>query len=259
MSKILVINPEKKKRPKKRSAKKEVKTMAKAKRRRTTKTRTYKRRAAPKRRVRRRNPSRRRRVARAAASRVRSTIAGMNIRSAFRDLPPTMVGMFAAKWAAKRFGSAATETDPATWTWASYLKGAVGAFVAGFLAQNIRRGWGQKVLNGGMSLMAYKVIENELVPRSPWAMAQFGEGDYYPSEYIQTDEQGTPYMLGQNGQWMPVDERHRLPESSLSDVLETPGRLGDVLEPPGRLGEITESYRKAFFGVGNPYAQAYFG
>lgn len=201
---------------------------------------------------RRRTHNPRRSIAR-AASRVRSSIAGMNIRSALRNIPPTMIGMFAAKFAAKKFGEVASETDPESWNWASYLKGAAGAFIGGFLIQNIKPGWGQKVLEGGISLMAYKVIENELIPRSEWAVNQFGQNDtnYFPSEYVQTDAQGTPYLLGQNGQWYPVDERHRL----LGDQLEPPGRLGDAytetyfgdqLEPPGRLG--ADPFAKAFHG-----------
>lgn len=234
--------------------------MAKRRRRKSspkTKTIVRYRTKSPRRRVRRRNPTSRRVTS--AASRVRSTVAGMNIRSALRGLPPTMVGMFAAKWAAKRFGSEASETDPESWTWASYLKGAAGAFVAGFLAQNLRAGWGQKVLEGGMSLMAYKLIENELIPKSEWAQAQFGEDEtYFPEEYVQTDDQGTPYLLGQNGQWMPVDERHRLPEYGvMGDELQPVGRLGDELQPVGRLGDAWQS---AYFGQErDPYAKGFFG
>lgn len=265
MNEILVINPSRKTRKtKKRTVKKStarktkgVKTMAKRRKKRTRRAsaapiRRY--RKSPIRRRRRSNPSRRRAMVRRAASSVRKTIGGMNIRQSLKDIPPTMIGMFAAKAAAKLWGSDATETDPGSWTWASYLKGAIGAFVAGFVAQNIRPGWGQKVLNGGISLMAYKVIENELVPRSEFAQKWFGAEDenYFPSEYVQTDQTGTPYLLGQGNQWYPVDERHRL----MGDVLEPPGRLGDMLETPGRLGE--DSYQEAYFGQ-DPYAKGFFG
>lgn len=274
MREILMLNPARKKRAKKakttkkRSTKKSLTRRSTVKKGATTmakKRRSVRRRRrvaspakvyhkySPVRKHRRRTHNPRRRVRR-AASRIRSSIAGMNIRSAIKNLPPTILGMFAARWAAKRFGSEASEFDAETWTWASYLKGALGALIAGFLAQNLRAGWGQKVLEGGITLMAYKVVENELIPRSEWAVAQFGQDDsnYFPSEYVQTDAQGTPFLLGQNGQWYPADERHRL----LGDVLEPPGRLGgayqdayfgDSLEPPGRLG-ADDPFAKAFFG-----------
>jgi hypothetical protein len=253
MNEILVINPSRKPRKKratnKRVAKKGVKTMAKRKRTTRKRSITSYRKRAPARR-RRRNPSTR---VKRAASRVRSTLGGMNLRGALKNIPPTMVGMFAAKWAAKRFGTDANETDPTTWNWASYLKGAAGAFIAGYAMQMVKPGWGQKVLEGGISLMAYKVIENELIPKSTWAQSQFGaDENYFPEEYVQTDEQGTPYLLGEDGNWYPVDERHRM----MGDVLEPPGRLGgayedayfgDQLEPPGRLGQ-DDPFAKAFFG-----------
>lgn len=269
MREILMINPARKKRTRKtkraktakkrvtrrRVATKGVKPMARRKRRSTRRraaspARTYTRR--PVRRRRRRNPSSR---TRRAASRVRSSLAGMNIKTALKNVPLTMIGMFAARWAAKRFGAAASEFDAGTWDWASYLKGSLGAFAGGFLMQMIKPGSGQKVLEGGISLMAYKVIENELIPKSEWAVSQFGAEDdtnYFPSEYVQTDEAGTPYLLGQDNQWYPVDERHRM----MGDVLEPPGRLGgayedayfgDTLEPPGRLG-AEDPFARAFFG-----------
>lgn len=233
--------------------------MAKRRRRRTHRRTTRTVAAAPVRRYRRRNPSRRRRVAR-AASRVRSTFAGMNFKQALKNVPAGLLGMFAFKFGAKRFGEAASETDPESWNSMSYIKGTLGALIAGFLAQHIRPGMGQKVLEGGLLLAGYKLVQNELVVKSETAMNWLGEDDtkYFPSEYVSTDSQGTPYLLGQNGQWYPVDERHRLPEySGYGDQLEPPGRLGDQLEPPGRLGD---AWQDAYFGqAADPFAKGFFG
>ena len=280
MNEILVINPRRKARKKttrskKRKVKKTtlqtflktkgVKTMAR--RRKTQKRRTYKA-AAPapvtrRRRSRRRsNPSRARKTASRAGRFARANIGGMNLKGALSNVPAAVIGMLAAKWSAKRFGeNAATETDPESWSWAEYLKGSAGAFVAGFLAQMIKPGMGQRVLEGGLNLMVYKLVENELVPKSEWATAQFGQ-DATESAAIQYDEQGTPFLLGQDGSAYPVDERHRLP--AMGDELQKPGYLGDELQKPGYLGG--DAWQDAYFGAtgsgvkaNDPFAQAFFG
>ena len=165
--------------------------------------------------------------------------------------------MFSAKWAAKRFSDEypASEDDPESWNYASYLKGGAGCTVAAVLANMLRPGMGQKVLEGGINLMTFKLIENELIPQSDWATEQFGQGEVY------TDEYGTPYMLGQGG-YYPVDERHRLPEEMLGDSLEPVGPLGQaVLEPVGPLGS-DDAWGSAYLGregdpSTDPFVQAY--
>jgi hypothetical protein len=198
---------------------------------------------------RRRNPSARV-LARAAGGRARSAFGGLHFSEALRNVPLSVLGMFAAKWSAKTFGEGeredrANETDPETWDGMSYLKGSIGAFVAGFLGSMVRPKWGQKILEGGLSMMAFKVLQNELIPKSEWATRQFGASDEETA--IAYGPDGVPYLLGQ-GYEMPVDERHRLPEgyAMLGDQLEVPGRLGSELEPPGRLGDTWEN---AYFGA----------
>lgn len=218
------------------------------------------------RRARRRNPSARA-LARRAGGSARRTFGGMNIMSAVKNVPIAVLGMMAAKWSAKRFGEGeledrANETDAETWTGMSYLKGSIGAFAAGFVAQMVKPGWGQKVLEGGLCLMGYKLLQNELIPKSEWASRQFGAEDQEVP--IQYDDQGTPYLLGSNGQWYPADERHRLPEAvdGMGDALERPGSLGDVLERPGSMGAI-DPWSLAYQGRGNesgdPFARAFHG
>lgn len=203
------------------------------------------------------NPSNPKRgAAKRAARRIGQSIMGLNIRKAIGDVLPTQAGMFAAKWAAKKFpgDSAATEIDPESWNAMSYVKGSIGAFVAGVAANTIKPGSGQAVLAGGINLMIYKAIQNELINKSDWARGQFGADDdvYTPDEYLMTgaDEDialpalfGTdeyPMMFDGNGNAVPATDDYRLPEVEMEgygDVLEVPGRLGDVLEVPGRLGE----------------------
>lgn len=160
-------------------------------------------------------------------------------------MPATQIGMFAAKWASKRFGSAATETDPASWTWDSYLKGAVGAVGAGFLANMLKAGTGQKVLEGGLNFMVFKALQNEVIAGSTWASSQFGASEYVPDEYLLTG-QDEDWFMGADGNQYPTDEMYRLPEAGYGDVLQPVGPLGDALQPVGPLGSVQDQYRRAY-------------
>lgn len=215
--------------------------MAKRRRRKTThKRRSYAR----------RNPSRARRVGRAIARRAGGSFHGLNFKSALKTVPMQTIGMLAAKWLAKRFGDAATETDPTSWNYASYLKGAAGAAAAGFLANMVRPGSGQKVLEGGLSLMLYKLVQNELIPKSEWATGQFGQNGYEPG-MIEQNSVGEPYILGEDNQWYPLngaDDDRLLPSVGYGSELVTPGPLGfgDELVTPGPLGFGADEYERAF-------------
>lgn len=207
-----------------------------------------------KRRAPRRNPSRARRAGRAVTRRASSSLAGLNFKSALKNVPMNTLGMFAAKWAAKRFGEAATETDPGTWNYASYLKGAAGAAVAGFLANMVKRGTGQKVLEGGLSLMAYKLVQNELIAGNSFWSGQLGAaGGRYPG-VIEDNDEGAPYILGEDNVWYPLegaDDMRFEPEPGYGygDALTPPGPLGDALTPVGPLGfgaELDELYQRSF-------------
>jgi len=215
-----------------------------------------KKRKAKKRSV-RRNPSRRRK---AVARRVRQSFAGLNYRTALRNIPLGVIGMFVTKWAAKRGSPDALEADPSTWNGMTYLKGGLGATAAGYVANMVRPGSGQKVLEGGLMLLLYKAVQNHLIPKNDFLMGQFGQANstYTPGD-VEVNESGEPFILGQDGQtWVPLDEGGAMPElmgfgqdedrEMMGDVLETPGRLGDVLETPGRLGQATsEAYTSRLF------------
>jgi hypothetical protein len=218
-------------------------TMARRKRRKTTKR-------AP-----RRNPSRRRRATRAVTRRASGAFHGLNFRSALHNIPMQTLGMFAAKWAAKRFGDAASETDPSTWNYASYLKGAAGAAAAGFLANMVKRGTGQRVLEGGMSLMLYKLVQNELITNSPFWSGQLGAAEDYERVpgTVEANSEGDYYVLGEDYKWHPMDgaDDYRM-EPELYGDLVAPGPLGlgDSLVQPGPLGlgasDVDEIYSKSF-------------
>jgi hypothetical protein len=217
-----------------------------------------KKKKARKKRSYRRNPSPRRK---AVALRVRQSFAGLNYRTALRNIPLGVIGMFVTKWAAKRGTPDALEADPATWNGMTYLKGGLGATAAGYVANMVKPGSGQKVLEGGLMLLLYKAVQNHLIPKNDFLMSQFGQASprYTPGD-VEVNEAGEPFILGQDGQtWIPLDEGQAMPElmgaygqdedwEMMGDVLETPGRLGDVLETPGRLGQATSAaYTRALF------------
>jgi hypothetical protein len=221
------------------------------------KKRTYRRKPAarrnptPRRRTyrARRNPSRARRT----YARAKSTFMGLNIPSALKNQFYLLGGMFAAKWMAKRFDPAASETDPGSWNWSSYLKAGLGAIVAGALAQNIKRGSGQKVLEGGLAYVGFKLIQNELIADSTWWSEQFGQNDYVPTEYlgagyqpgdVEYNEAGQPYLLGQDGQWQELPTGY----SGEGDIVPV-GRLGaEYPAPLDPVGPLGDEYAEALLG-----------
>jgi hypothetical protein len=256
MKEILLLNPSKRRRRTKKRATKKSTTRKRATKKRTTVRRRVtknpaksaaakkgtttmaRKRKKPVRRIRRKNPSRRRTIRRAGSRGIR----GLNFKSALKNIPLNTFGMFAAKWAAKRFGDAATETDPATWNYASYLKGAGGAAAAGFLMNMIRPGTGQRVLEGGMSLMLYKLVQNEMIAGSSFWSGQLGaeeEEGYSPGD-VETDSSGAPYILGDDRNWYPLTGEEETGMYGGDQKLVAPGPLGDALVPPGPLGAASD-------------------
>lgn len=213
-----------------------------------------KKRRARKRRAPRRNPSRRRAVVR----RVRSGFAGLNFRSALKNVPYGVIGMFVTKWAAKRGSPDALESDPATWNGMTYLKGGLGAAGGAFIMNMIKPGSGQRVLEGGLMLLIYKAAQNHLIQKGGWALGQFGQAGGYMPGQVETNDAGEPFVLGADGQtWIPLDEGGgaELMGEYYGDALEEPGALGyglgDALEEPGALGfglpETANAYANALF------------
>lgn len=270
MAEILMINPSKRRRKKRttrrRTTKKRTTTRRKTsvrrkprttrtlrtkstgartmarRRRRKTATKTTRRR----RRVYRRNPSRTRRVA-------RRSVAGLSFKRALKNIIALDLGMFSAKFAAKLWGTDATETDPASWNAMSYIKSSVGAVGAGLLINLIKPGMGQKVMEGGLAWTVFKAIENEVIAGNETATKWLGQDEYVydgigeDPNVLVLDEDETPYMTGADGQLLPLDESHRmLPEMSYGDVLTPVNRLGDALTTPGRLGDSRMAMLRAY-------------
>lgn len=192
---------------------------------------------------RRKNPtSRRRAIVRRAAG----ALAGLNVKGAVKNAIPMSLGMFGSKLVAKRFGGGADQTDPDSWTWQNYLKMAGGALASGFLVNAIKKGWGQKALEGGISLLIYEVAQNELIQGNETAKSWLGEDE--------------PFIYGDDGRQIPLDDQYRmqldLPEYSrlpggMQGSLEPVSHLGDMVAPPTRLGDtrsdLDRRYREMFF------------
>lgn len=187
-------------------------------------------------------------------------VSGLSIKSALKNMLPFQIGMLAATFAAKKGAGdiVPVDTDPASYSWGAYLRGALGSAAVAVAANLIKPGLGQKVLEGGLNQVASKMIRNELIEKSTWAKQHFGqehetEWAYRPdgvgqSEQLYVDTDGTPYLRGAGQTYLPLDERHRmLPDTPgyYGDTLVRPGPLGDTLVRPGPLGQDPDMRRYA--------------
>ncbi|MDD3380007.1 MAG: hypothetical protein PHD68_02165 [Rugosibacter sp.] len=161
-----------------------------------------------------------------------------------KDIIPMEIGILAARFAKKRLGPAADDYDPTTWNVWSDVKGAAGAVAGGLIANAIKPGTGQKVMLGGLLYIADRIVRNNIINQSPWAIAQFGADEEQGGEGMYVDESGDPYASTAQGM-MPLTEEHRaLPTGSAygyGDSLVTPSALGGRLEPIGPMGYLGQS------------------
>lgn len=163
-----------------------------------------------------------------------------------KEIPWYQIGMFASKWLAKRFGAKALESDPSSWGAREYIQGGIGSVAAGYICNMIKPGTGHMVMLGGLNLMIYEMIQNELIAPNAWASGQFGADDemptYTPGE-IEYDNRGVPHMLGQDYQWRELpSQTSQLQQVGPLGALEPVGPLG-ALEPVGPLG--ADAYARA--------------
>ena len=266
-SQILVINPRRKNKTtkKRRTNKKRVaskkRTKKPARRKLTARRKTgglmaKKRKRSTRKPVARRNPSRRRSPARKNPSRKRA--AARRASSAFRNILTTKNvidaakqtgGMLAAQFCAKKFASGGGAND-ADWTWQNYAMAGVGAVGSGLVADMIKPGSGKEFFKGGLGLIMYKLVTNELAQRSEFINNQFGanedievflgqDGQYYSPGDQYLGDDGEVYLMGPGGKWVQQysNAGYLTPESDLGDTLVPPGPLGSELAPPSELGD----------------------
>lgn len=254
MRQILYVNPTggaaKKKKKRAKPAKKAASKTAPKKGKTMAKKRKGKK-PGPKKNPVKKRGARRKGLAKRAGSSVRRSFTGLNFRAASKNIIPTQLGMFAAVWGAKRFpgfGGEATQTNPESWGYQSYIKGSITGVLAGMAANVVKSGSGQKVLEGALNLMVFELIQNEFVQGSEWASGQFGQdGEYFPQEYLMTGTDEYPQMYGQDGNVYPADERHRLPEVEME---------GMRFAPVGPLGGSGALRQVGPLGATDPWAEA---
>src|SRR4030042_440947 len=129
---------------------------------------------------------------------------GLSFQTAMKNLAPFQIGMLAAKFAEKKGpGGLADDTDPLSWGYGSYLKGALAGVAAAAGANMIRPGWGQRVLEGALNQVVSRIIRNELIEKSTWAKTHFGQEE---SEQLYVDTDGTPYLQGAGYDYLPLDD-----------------------------------------------------
>ena len=187
---------------------------------------------------------------------------GLSFQTAMKNLAPFQIGMLAAKFAEKKGpGGLADDTDPLSWGYGSYLKGALAGVAAAAGANMIRPGWGQRVLEGALNQVVSRIIRNELIEKSASMFARTrkeirvhhqlapgvwtvevdrGQIEQVESEQMYVDTDGTPYLQGAGYDYLPLDDQHRmLPDTPgyYGDTLVRPGPLGDTLVRPGPLGQ----------------------
>lgn len=206
------------------------------------------------------NPPRRRRYygrrARRTARRAgRRLLGGLSFRTALKNTLLLNVGMFSAKAATRMLGGAASETDPTSWTWSSYIRSGLGGAGAAMLVNAVRPGQGQKVLEGALAFTLYKIIQNELVAGNETASKWFGADDdleagplegyygYGAEELLDLDgDDDEVVMLDGFGRPMPINDKYRM-------------RLGPGRRPPFRPGMRPPMRRRP----PSPYGMRRFG
>jgi hypothetical protein len=203
--------------------------------------------AKRKKRTYKRNPS-----GRSVASRA---LGGLNLPKAMIDSTKMAGGMLIAQFFAKKFaeGGGANDRD---WTVKNYAFAALGALAAGLGGNMIKRGSGNEMFKGGLALVLYKIVTNEIAPTTPWLEDQLGqinpaygvtEPMYLPAaEYDVADE--VDYLLGQGDVYRPAaDEDY--PEMGEYEFLGEPivptGSLGEAITEVSDLGE--DPYMEAFY------------
>lgn len=257
MQEVMVINPRKGKKVRKKMARKR-----KTRRSAPPVARRIHRRA-------RRNPTmsapkNRRTWRKRAASTARGLIGSLQPLQTVKLAAQNLVGMLIVQFASRKFGGDSPGGSKDNWSKRNYLFGLLGAAAGAALADLVKKGTGKHVLQGGLALIGYQLFVNEIAPQTPFLANNFGEDNllgfsgygadstnYSPGDLALGDD-GRQYLAGDDGYFRPVDESHRLMSGEdallgFGEELVSPGRLGgfdgydgfgEEMITPGRLGEV---------------------
>ncbi|MDJ0766293.1 MAG: hypothetical protein QNJ97_25155 [Myxococcota bacterium] len=162
-----------------------------------------------------RNP--RKSVAKTTYRRAKSALEKVNLAASLKKQPALVGGIFAAKFGANKFSDSGGDLED--WDMKAYLGAGLGAYVGGLLAENIKAGAGQKVLDAGLAYTLFKALRNELIGRSEWATKHFGQDELHP-DYYEGEEYDQPgdVLVGRSGErlvltddgWREMDESDRM-------------------------------------------------
>ena len=115
-----------------------------------------------------------------------STVAGVNVRQAFKDGIPLFMGMMSGKFLAKKFAEGGGEME--NWNWKNYLwciGGGLGGGIVCRLVFGSKSRTAQMVFLGAVGLAAYKLFTNDIAPRNATLEAWFGQDDTgLPEGYV---------------------------------------------------------------------------
>lgn len=180
------------------------------------------------------------------------------IGAALKNAIPATAGILCANVARKRWGAAASNLSP--WQGKDYLAAALGTMAGSMIAKGLFKvsSHTADLINvGGLALILNHLIQDQIVTKSPtlqnWIGQEPGEGSwtgeepygYLPGSTV-TGEDGGTYVMGEDAQWRPVDESHRIGGTYGADQLVNVGPLGDVTSPPGPLGFGADPYKSAY-------------
>ncbi len=173
--------------------------------------------------------------------RIETTIWG-----AAKSTVPLLFGALTAKFFAKKFAEGGAEAD--NWNYKNYLLAGGATIGASLIVGALfkKRVIAQKVLEGGLLLLVYKLFTNEIAPMNQYTESWFAgdeDSDFDPYGAIDEGEPGDiwaggqeDYVKGIDGYWRPTSEAHREPAASMSDVMVPAnpryGGYGDVMVNP---------------------------
>lgn len=170
----------------------------------------------------------------------KATLGGINMLGAAKSTVPLLFGALVAKGIAKRFATGGGEGEP--WSYKNFLLALAGGFGAALLTRMlIKRGnAAQKVFEGSLLLIGYKLVTTKLAPMTEISQSWLGA----PAEELPYGSLGAgdmwtgrdeDYVQGVDGRWRPISESHRAPNMGDVEVIPNPRYgYGDVEVIPNR-------------------------
>jgi len=181
------------------------------------------------------------------------TVGGLNIPRAAIDATKCAGGMLIAQFFAKKFAKGGGANN-VNWDAKNYGFAALGALAAGLAGNLIKKGSGQEMFKGGLALVMYKLVTNEIAPKSDWLEAQLGQFDelnpayqaagYLPEADIEEMDvmEDYEYLLGEGNVYAPAEDEFY---PNMGEPVVPVSSLGEAITEVSDLGE--DPYSAAFY------------